>query len=86
VNPLIAETLANDLDFIQAGFHIGIHEDGKVHLETTFVSSLFKGLYKRDAAVVLDDKFLVERCKQMLDYDMVTELHLFNNQYHRCFQ
>jgi hypothetical protein len=47
-----------------------VPEDGKVHLETTFVSSLFKGLPKRDAAVVEDNKFLVERSKQMLDYDM----------------
>jgi hypothetical protein len=57
-----------------------IREDGKVHLETTFVSSLFKGLSKRDAAVVEDDKFLIEMSKQMLAYDMVTQLHLFNNQ------
>jgi hypothetical protein len=57
-----------------------VWEDGKVHLETTFVSFLFKCLSKRDAAVVQDDKFLIERSKQMLDYDMVTELHLFNNQ------
>jgi hypothetical protein len=57
-----------------------VQEDGKVHLETTFISFLFKGLSKRDAAVVEDDKFLVEMSKQMLDYDMVTELHLFNNQ------
>jgi hypothetical protein len=63
-----------------------VREHGKVHLETTFVSSLFKGLPKRDAAIVQDDKFLINMCKQMLEYDMATELHLFNNQYHRCFQ
>jgi hypothetical protein len=71
---------------IRSNQHLMVREDGKVHLETIFVSSLFKGLSKRDDAVVQGDKFLVERCKQMLDYDMVTELHLFNNQYHRCFQ
>jgi hypothetical protein len=71
---------------IRSNQHLMVWEDGKVHLETIFVSSLFKGLSKRDDAVVQGDKFLVERCKQMLDYDMVTELHLFNNQYHRCFQ
>jgi hypothetical protein len=65
--------------------HLAVQEDGKAHLETTFVSSLFNDLSKRDAAVVLDDKFLIERCKQMLDYDMVIELHLFKNQYHHCF-
>jgi hypothetical protein len=53
---------------------------------TIFVSSLFKGLSKRDVAVVQDNKFLLERSKQILDYDMVTEFHLFNNQYHCCFQ
>jgi hypothetical protein len=57
-----------------------VWEDGKLHLERTFISSLFKGLSKRDAAIVEDDKFLVERFKQMLSYDMVTQLHLFNNQ------
>jgi hypothetical protein len=57
--------------------HILVREDGKVHLETTFVSSLFKGLSKRDVAVVEDDKFLIERSKQMLAYDIVTQLHLF---------
>jgi hypothetical protein len=59
---------------------------GSQYLETTFVSSSFKGLSKRNAAVVEDDKFLIERSKQMLNYNMVTELHLFNCQYHRCFQ
>jgi hypothetical protein len=63
-----------------------VREDGKVYLDTTFISSSFKGLSKRDVAVVQDDKFFIERSKQMLDYDMVTELHLFNNQYHHCFQ
>jgi hypothetical protein len=57
-----------------------VWEDGIVHLETTFVSSLFKGLSNRDAAVVEDNRFLLERSKQMLDYDMVTALHLFSNQ------
>jgi hypothetical protein len=46
-------------------------------MEITFVSSLFKGLSKRDVAVVEDDKFLMERSKHMLAYDMVTHLHLF---------
>jgi uridine kinase len=71
---------------IRSNQHLVVREDGKIHLETTFVSSLFKDLSNRDAAVVQDDKFLVERSKQMLDYDMVTELHLLNNQYHWCFQ
>jgi hypothetical protein len=71
---------------IRSKQHLTVQEDGKVHMETIFVSSLFKGLSKRDDAVVLDHKFLVERGKQMLDYDMVTELHLFNNQYHWCFR
>jgi hypothetical protein len=71
---------------IRSNQHLAVQENGKVHLETTFISSLFKGLSKRDVAVVQDDKFLIEGSKQMLDYDMVTELHLFNNQYHRCFQ
>jgi hypothetical protein len=71
---------------IRSNQHLVVREDGKIHLETTFVSSLFKGLSKGDDAVVLDDKFLVERCKHMLDYDMVIELHLFNHQYHHCFQ
>jgi hypothetical protein len=71
---------------IRSNQHLAVPEDGKVHLETTFVSSLFKGLSKRDVVIVQDDKFLVERSKQMLDYDMVTKLHLFNNQYHHCFQ
>jgi hypothetical protein len=31
-----------------------VWEDGKVHMETTFVSSLFKGLSKRDVVVVED--------------------------------
>jgi hypothetical protein len=52
---------------IRSNQHIVVREDGKVHLETTFVSSLFKGLSKRDVAVIEDDKFLVERSKQMLD-------------------
>jgi hypothetical protein len=71
---------------IRSNQHLTIREDGKIHMETTFVSSLFKGLSKRDVVVVQDNKFLVESCKQMLDYGMVTELHLFNNQYHQCFQ
>jgi hypothetical protein len=54
-----------------------VQEDGKIHLETTFVSSLFKGLSNRDVAVVEEDKFLIERSKQMLAFDMVTQLHLF---------
>jgi hypothetical protein len=54
--------------YIRSNQHIVVWEDGKVHLKTTFVSSLFKGLYKRDVVVVEDDKFLVERSKQMLDY------------------
>jgi hypothetical protein len=58
----------------------------KVRLETIFVSSLFKGLSKRDATVVEHDKFLLERSKQILEYNMVTELHLINNQYHCCLQ
>jgi hypothetical protein len=62
---------------IRSNQHILVREDGKVHLETTFVSSLFKGLSKRDAAIVEDDKFLIEGSKQMLTYDMVTQLHLF---------
>jgi hypothetical protein len=66
---------------IRSNQHIVVWVDGKVHLETTFVSSFFKGLSKRDATVVEDDKFLIERSKQMLAYDMVTQLHLFNNQY-----
>jgi hypothetical protein len=57
-----------------------VWEDDKVHLEITFVSFLFKDLSKRDATIVEDDKFLIERSKQMLAYDMVTQLHLFNNQ------
>jgi hypothetical protein len=71
---------------IRSNQHLVVHEDGKVHLQIIFVSSLFKGLSKRDDVVVQDDEFLVERSKQMLDYDMVTELHLLNNQYHHCFQ
>jgi hypothetical protein len=57
--------------------HIMVREDGKVHMETTFVSSLFKGLSNRDAAAIEEDKFLIKRSKQMLSYDMVTQLHLF---------
>jgi hypothetical protein len=38
-----------------------VQEDGKVHMGTTFVFSLFNGLSKGDAAVVEDDKFLLER-------------------------
>jgi hypothetical protein len=72
--------------YIRSNQHIVVREDAEVHLETIFVSSVFKGLSKRDVAVLEDDKFLVERSKQMLDYDMVTELRLFNNQYHHCFQ
>jgi hypothetical protein len=40
-----------------------VREDGKVHLETTFVSSLFKVLCKRDVVVVEEVKFLMERSK-----------------------
>jgi hypothetical protein len=43
-----------------------VQEDGKVHLETIFVSSLFKDLSNRDVAIVEDDKFLLERSKQIL--------------------
>jgi hypothetical protein len=63
-----------------------VREDGKVHLETTFVSFLFKGLSKRDVVVVEDDKFILERSKHMLDYDMVTDLHILKNQDHCYFQ
>jgi hypothetical protein len=52
--------------YLRSNQHIMIQEDGKVHLETIFVSSLFKGLSKRDVAVVEDDKFLIERPKQMM--------------------
>jgi hypothetical protein len=61
---------------IRSNHHIMVREDGKVHLETTFVS-LFKGLFNRDAATIEEDKFLIKRSKQMLAYDMVTQLHLF---------
>jgi hypothetical protein len=54
-----------------------VRDDGKVHLETTFVSSLFKGLSNRDVAAFEEDKFLIKRSKQMLAYDMVNQLHLF---------
>jgi hypothetical protein len=47
------------------------------YTKTTFVSSLFQGLSKRDVAVVEGDKFLIERSKQMLAYNMVIQLHLF---------
>jgi hypothetical protein len=62
---------------IRSNQYIMVQEDGKIHLETTFVSSLFKVLSNRDVAVVEEDKFLIERSKQMLAYDMVTQLHLF---------
>jgi hypothetical protein len=52
--------------YLRSNQHIMIQEDGKVHLKTIFVSSLFKGLSKRDVAVVEDDKFLIERPKQMM--------------------
>jgi hypothetical protein len=45
-----------------------VWEDGKVHLETTFVSSIFKGLSNQDATAVEEDKFLIKRSKQMLAY------------------
>jgi hypothetical protein len=54
-----------------------VREDGKVHLETIFISSLFRGLSKRDVVVVEDNKFLIEKSKQMMSYDMVTQLLLF---------
>jgi hypothetical protein len=54
-----------------------VREDGKVHLETTFVSSLFKGLSNRDVMTIEEDTFLIKRTKEMLAYDMVTQLHLF---------
>jgi hypothetical protein len=54
-----------------------VQEDGKVHLEITFVSSLFKSLSNQDVAAIEEDKFLIKRSKQMLAYDMVTQLHLF---------
>jgi hypothetical protein len=62
---------------IRSNQHIMVREDGKVHLETTFVSSLFKGLSNRHATTVEEDKFLIKRPQQMLAYDMVTQLHLF---------
>jgi hypothetical protein len=74
------------LTCIRSNQHMLVQEDGKVHLETTFVYSLFKGLPKRDVADVEDDKFLIERSKQILDYDMVTPFHLFNNPYRHYFQ
>jgi hypothetical protein len=40
-----------------------VREDGKVHFETTFVSSLFNGMSKRDVVVVEDDNFLLKRSK-----------------------
>jgi hypothetical protein len=54
-----------------------VREDGKVHLETTFVSSLFKGLSNLDVMTIEEDTFLIKRTKEMLAYDMVTQLHLF---------
>jgi hypothetical protein len=48
---------------IRSNQHLTVQEDGKVHLQTIFVSSLFKGLSKRDVAVVQDHKFLIERSK-----------------------
>jgi hypothetical protein len=69
-----------NIAYIRSNKHIVVRQDGKVHLKTTFVSSMFKCLFRRDAAVVEDNKFLIKRSKQMLTYDMVTQLHLFNNQ------
>jgi hypothetical protein len=40
-----------------------VWEDGKVHLKTIFVSSLFKDLSNRDATTVKEDKFLIKRSK-----------------------
>jgi hypothetical protein len=54
-----------------------VREDDKVHLETAFVSSLFKGLSNRDVMTIEEDTFLIKRTKEMLAYDMVTQLHLF---------
>jgi hypothetical protein len=51
------------ISYIRSNQYIVVRKDGKVHLERTFISSLFKRLSKRDAAVVEDDKFLVERSK-----------------------
>jgi hypothetical protein len=62
---------------IRSTQHIMVQEDGKVHLEITFVSSLFKSLSNQDVAAIEEDKFLIKRSKQMLAYDMVTQLHLF---------
>jgi hypothetical protein len=39
--------------------YIPVWEDGKIHLEITFVSSSLKSLGMRDAADVPNDKFLV---------------------------
>jgi hypothetical protein len=48
---------------IRSNQHIMVREDGKVHLETTFVSSLFKCLSNRDTAAVEEHKFLIKRSK-----------------------
>jgi hypothetical protein len=56
---------------IRSNQYLAVQNDAKVHLETIFVSFLFKRLSKRDVAVVQDNKILVEGCKQILDYDMV---------------
>jgi hypothetical protein len=51
--------------------HLLVLEDGKVHLEITFVSSSFKSLAMRDVVDVPNDKFLIERSTKFLEYDMV---------------
>jgi hypothetical protein len=52
-----------NIAYIRSNKHIVVRQDGKVHLKTTFVSSMFKCLFRRDAAVVEDNKFLIERSK-----------------------
>jgi hypothetical protein len=65
--------------------YIPVWEDGKIHLEITFVSSSLKSLGMRDVADVPNDKFLVERSTKFLEYDMVSQFHLLNNPYHLYF-
>ena len=59
-------------------------EDGKVHLEITFVSSSFKNLGMRDVADTLDDEFLIDKSRKFLEYDMVihSRSRPLNNPYH----